>query len=219
MKREPTRQVCRWAAGALLLAVLGSATGPHPVTTPAFASTVHLHYEDAFDDVQATAETETEIKAAFLLRFPDFVNWRSAPRDTLFIGVTGDETLLQMLSRLAEQENQPGLSAPYVIKVTRVTSRAMAGKCQILVLGKGVVPAELPDLLAAYKAGVLTVGVWDTPRSGSIIRLFREGSRVRFDISQTLAKEAGLLISSKLLNLAREQSNRIIPWAVDPARG
>ncbi len=219
MKREPTRLAGRWAVGALLLAVLGSAAGPRPVTAPAFASTVRLHYEDAFDDVQATAETEAEIKAAFLLRFPDFVNWRTAPRDTLFIGVSGDEALLKMLSRLAAQDNQPGLGAPYVVAVIPVNGPSVAGKCQILVLGKAVVPAELPHLLAAYKGGVLTVGVWDAPRSGAIIRLFREGSRVRFDISQTLAKEAGLLISSKLLNLAREQSIRIVPGAIDTPRG
>jgi hypothetical protein len=219
MKREPTRLACRWVAGALLLAVLGSAPGPRPVTTPAFASTVRLHYEDAFDDVQASAETEAEIKAAFLLRFPDFVSWRTTPGDTLRIGVIGDDALLAMLSHLAERENQPGLRAPHIIAITPVPDATAAQNCQILVLGEAVAPDQLPALVAAYKTGVLTVGVWNTNRNGTIIRLFREGSRVRFDISQTLAKEAGILISSKLLNLAREQSSRILPGAIDPARG
>jgi hypothetical protein len=219
MRRVPWRPACRCAAGALLLALLGLVPALLTVTAPAFASTVRLHYEDAFDDVQATAETEAEVKAAFLLRFPDFVNWRTTPGDTLRIGVVGDDALLQMLSRLAAQENQPGLGGAYAIAITRIASASAAKRCHILVLGETVVPDLLPGLMAAYKAGVLTVGVWNTPRSGTIIRLFREGSRVRFDISQTLAKEAGLSISSKLLNLAREQSSRVFPNAVDPARG
>ncbi|MCK4305895.1 MAG: YfiR family protein [Candidatus Eisenbacteria sp.] len=219
MKREWLRQACRCAARALLLALLCLAPELCPAIAPAFASTVHLYYEDAFDDVQATQETETEIKAAFLLRFPDFISWRRSPGDTLHIGVTGDDELLGMLLRLAERESQPGLGAPYVIAVTRVTGPAAAQRCEILVLGDAVVPDFLPPLMEVHKAGILTVGVWDEPRGGAIIRLFRDGNRVRFDISQTLAKEAGLRISSKLLNLARERSSRVVRDIIEPARG
>lgn len=219
MRREPSRHVCRRAAGVLLLTLLWLAPALRLATTPAFASTVRLHYEDAFDDVQATEDNEVEIKAAFLLRFPDFVSWRQSPGDTLHIGVSGDDALLGMLSRLAEQENQSWLGAPHVLAVIPVSDQTAAQRCQILILGDGTALDSLPSLTEVHKAGTLTVGVWDEPRSDAVIRLFREGNRVRFDISQTLAKEAGLLISSKLLNLAREQSNRVAPDTLEAARG
>ena len=219
MRRELSRRPGRRAAGMMLLALLCLAPGLRRASAPAFASTVHLHFEDAFDDVQATKETEAEIKAAFLLRFPDFISWERSLGDTLHIGVTGDDALLTMLTRLVEQENQAGLGGGHVLTVTQVTNLAAAQRCEILVLGNAVVPDSLAPLMEAIKPGTLTVGVWDEPRGGTVIHLFREGNRVRFDISQTLAKEAGLLISSKLLNLARERSSMVVPRMFEPARG
>jgi hypothetical protein len=219
MTPDRWRMACRCAAGTLLLALLCLAPQPRLAAAPAFASTVHLYYEDAFNDVLATEENEVEIKAAFLLRFPDFISWRESPGDTLRIGVTGDDALLGMLLPLAAQENQPGLGAPHVIEVTRVTGADAAQRCEILILGDAVVPDLLPSLMETHKSGTLTVGVWDVPQGDTVIRLFREGNRVRFDISQTLAKEAGLLISSKLLNLAREQSSRAVLDMTNPTRG
>ncbi len=219
MRRERLRQIRRDAAGTLLLALLCLALQPPPAVAPALASTIELHYEEAFNDVQATQETESEIKAAFLLRFPDFISWSTSPGDTLLIGVSGDEKLLEMLSHLVEQENQLGFGAPYVLAVTAVSNPAEAERCEILVLGNGIQSDSLPDLARAHKAGILTVGVWNQPREGTVIHLFREGSRVRFEISQSLAKEAGLMISSKLLNLAREQSSQVSPELSEPRRG
>lgn len=174
---------------------------------PAHASTVKLHYEDTFDDVRATKETAAEVKAAFLLRFPDFIRWEESLGDTLHIGVTGDSILLGMLERLVTQENKPGLGTPQVVAIKQVSDPSAARGCSILVLGESAPADFLQAMSAAPPAGILTVGVWDEPRGGAIIRLFRDGSRVRFDISRTLAKEAGLKISSKLLILARETTS------------
>lgn len=215
MRGAQARQACRRAAILLLLAPLCLAPKPHLAT----ASTIHLQYEDAFDDVMATEETEAVVKSAFLLRFPDFINWRKSPGDTLHIGVAGDGPMLEVLTVLAEQENQAGLGAPHVIAVSQITSPEAALRCEILVIGNGAAPGALPPMLELHEAGTLTVGVWDEPRGGTVIHLFRKGNRVRFDISHSLAKEAGLMISSKLLNLAREQSSRVVPGLFKPARG
>jgi len=208
MRRKASRQVCRRAAGRLPLALLCLAA-LCLVAAPAFASDVRVHYEDAFDDVLATQASEREIKAAFLLRFPDFVSWRSAPGDTLRIGVIGDDALLEILSRLAEQANEFRVGESRLVAVTGVSTAAEAQQCAILVLGEAVTGDPVPALTAAHEAGALTVGIWNEPRSGTVIRLFREGSRVRFDISQALAKEAGLHISSRLLSLA---ANNQVGW-------
>lgn len=167
-----------------------------------FASDVRLHYEDAMEDVPATEASEKEIKAAFLLRFPDFVNWSKTLGDTLHIGVIGDDDLLAKLELLADQENRFQSGSRRFFEVRRVVGPADLAGCELLVLGEAVAAHSLSTVQAAHAAGVLTVGAWNEPRSGTIIRLYRDGSRVRFDISRSLAEEAGLRISSKLLNLA-----------------
>lgn len=219
MSWKPARHSRRYAAETLLLALLCLVLQAPLATVPALASTIQLHYEDAFEDVKASEETSAEIKAAFLLRFPDFIRWQRVPGDTLRIGVTGDNALLSSLVHLVEQERQSGLASPHVIVVGRVSSVAEAQRCQILVLGEAAVPDFVPSFMQVHKAGTLTVGVWDKPRSGAVIRLFREGNRVRFDISQSLAKEAGLSISSKLLNLARAGSSQVVVSTIEPTRG
>jgi hypothetical protein len=211
MRCGPLWRARRRAPGMLLLALsclaIGLLLAFAAVAAAGSNSTVRVQYEDTMDEVHATEATEVEIKAAFLLRFPDFVSWPITPVDTLYIGVSGDDALLEMLALLAEQENQLRLSAPYVVKVLRVTGPDSARRCQILVLGDVAAQDSLQTFIGTHPAGTLTVGVWGEPRDGAIIRLFRDGDRVRFDISQVLAKEAGLRISSKLLNLARPQSD------------
>jgi len=167
---------------------------------PCLASSVRVKYEETLDEVPVTEATEIEIKAAFLLRFPDFVDWPDSP-DTLHIGVIDDDALLDMLTRLAEQENHRA-GATQFLSVFPITELSELRRCEIVVMGDAAPPVP------SDQAGTLTVGVWDEPRDGSIIRLFREGDRVRFDISQALAKQAGLRISSKLLNLSRQQTER-----------
>ncbi len=208
MRRKPSRQLWQRAVGVLLLALLCLAATLRLAPLTAWASTINVHYEDTFDDVMATEETAAEVKAAFLLRFPDFVGWEHPLGDTLRIGVTGDSALASMLVRLADQENQSGLGSPYRLEVTEITEGTSSPRCDILVMGADVDSQRVATLVEAHNSGTLTVGVWNEPRGETIIRLYREGSRVRFAISQTLAKEAGLLISSKLLNLAGDRSSR-----------
>jgi hypothetical protein len=184
---------------------------------PAHASTVRLRYEKTPDPTRADEATETEVKAAFLLKFPDFVNWATPTGDTLIVGVAGDAGLAEALRKLADEQNQAtreglgGAGPARRIVIRRVTSPTETRGCRILVLGDSPSPDLDAVLDAAHRAGVLTVGIWDQPREGAVIRLYREGKRVRFDVDQTLARDAGLRISSKLLNLARDQSCRDVP--------
>ncbi len=215
MKREASRHAPLGAAATLLSGLL-SLTAFQVALPPAFASDVRLHYEDTMEDVPATEASEKQIKAAFLLRFPDFVNWAKPVGDTLHVAVIGDDALLNVLVPLAEQENRTQRRARPYVAVIRVTDPAKVRPCEMLVLGEDMAQRPLPTLKAAHEAGILTVGAWNGPQGGTIIRLYRDGDRVRFDISRTLAKEAGLQISSKLLNLAANSSTDGLPRGVSP---
>jgi len=214
MTRWPLRHAGKGAAPGLPVAWLclavGAAVGG--LLAPVHASTVRVHYDKDRDAMRAAEATEAEIKAAFLLRFPDFVHWQTALGDTLRIGVMGDAELQDALVRLGDEQNRAaGSGTPRQVSVFRVSSPGAARRCHILILGDTSTPEIAAILSAAHQAGALTVGDWNEPRDGTVIRLFRDGRRVRFDISQALAKEAGLRISSKLLNLARGQTSRIAP--------
>jgi hypothetical protein len=186
--------------------------------TPARASTVRIHYEETVADrARAPAGTEAEIKAAFLLKFPDFVSWQPPLGDTLRIGVIGDDAMLDALPRLADQEQRAaGVSRVFI--VFSVTGSADARRCHILVLGDAPGVDLAPILSAAHRAGALSVGDWNKPREGAVIRIFREADHVRFVISQPSAREAGLRISSKLLNLSHDQTGGVYPAGDAPAQ-
>lgn len=217
MRRGPSRHACRRAAERLRRALpclaLGAAFGltlAGPLA-PAQASTVRVRYEETVADrSRAPAGTEAEIKAAFLLKFPDFVSWQPPLGDTLRIGVIGDDALLDALPRLADREQRAEGTGRTVV-ISRVGSSKEAGRCHILVLGDAAGLDLTPILSAAHQAGALTVGDWNESREGAVIRIFREEDHVRFVISQPLAREAGLRISSKLLNLSRDQTRRVSP--------
>jgi hypothetical protein len=194
------------AAGLIVLLCLTSGTAL--VSKYALASTVRVQYEDTMDDVEVTEGTEVATKAAFLLRFPDFVRWPADLGDTLCIGVAGDGALFEVLTQLANQENERRLSAPYDVAVIDVQADDQLPQCEILVFGEQTPPGLTVPLSPEHPAGTLTVGTWVEARGGAIIHLFRDGDRVRFEIDQSLAQSAGLQISSKLLSLARSQAER-----------
>jgi hypothetical protein len=56
-----------------------------------------------------------------------------------------------------------------------------------------------------HEPGVLTICDCDEDddASGAVVRLVREGTRLRFDIDLAVAGASGLSLSSKLLHLAR----------------
>jgi hypothetical protein len=84
-----------------------------------------------------------------------------------------------------------------------VQSAVEATNCQVFFVGalpKEKVPQLLSDLGTAK---VLTVGETDHFIDlGGMINFVKESNKIRFQINETAAKNAGLKISSKLLSLA-----------------
>lgn len=146
--------------------------------------------------------TEDEIKAAFLMRFLQFVEWpreaRPGPEEPLVVVAFGRERF--------EAALDPALHAA-ALGETRVEvrfgndARDLEG-CHVAFLA-GLPPSQAEALLRALRGKpVLTVG--ETPtflEQGGVIRFFAEQHRVRFEIDEHSARAVGLRISSKLLRL------------------
>ncbi len=147
---------------------------------------------------------EYEVKAAFLLNFMQFVEWPAGalpPAGTpLVIGVLGEDPFGLMLEQTIEGETIHG--RPLTIRRARRLTDLK--DCHLVFVCRSEKPnlREIASALRGYP--VLTVSdVEQFCRHGGMIGLVTEGGRIRFEISQEAAEQAGLKISSKLLRLAR----------------
>lgn len=149
------------------------------------------------------ADQESRLKAAFVYQFSQFVDWPDAAWVNLKemeLCVYGAEALQRELERLVKGESLRG--RPYVVRALGPTDAVAS--CQVLVVtahSKGDVAEILRDTVGRP---ILTIGDIDPFLDvGGIIRLTLADRRVRFDVSASEARRAGLRISPQLLNLAR----------------
>jgi len=149
---------------------------------------------------------EYQVKAAFLLNFVKFVEWPrtafTASDAPISICILGDDSVANALSQMVAGEVVTGRK----LAVEKVKRAALPKTCQALFINKS--EKDVPGSLAAFKTGVLTVGEEESfLREGGMIAFVIENRRVRFDINQGAAQNAGLKLSSKLLSVARSVAN------------
>lgn len=155
----------------------------------------------ARQDFQAN---EYEIKAAYLLNFPNFVEWPGSGNanasSPIRVCLLGSDPLGTSLARMMADRLPQGKS----LLLQRLARTEPVADCQILYIS----PSEgkyIPQILdALHGASVLTVGENDQfAAQGGMIQLVIEEDRIRFKINPTAASQAGIHISSKLLALAQ----------------
>jgi hypothetical protein len=144
---------------------------------------------------------ESRLKAAFVSKFPQFVEWPAAAtdgRETIDICVASPDPFGTDLQELLTGEvlNGRGLNLRHVNAAPDVDG------CHMLFLParKG---GRHPLLTVASGRAILTVS--DDPGfldDGGIVALRVVDGRVRFEIDDAAARRVGLRISSQLLRLA-----------------
>lgn len=154
--------------------------------------------------LQAAAQTvpEYDLKAAFVYNFALFTDW---PSDTAFEGgtlnicINPGSALRQSLNGLGEK----------AVKGRRVSVRHVAAldslrSCHVIVVDSSDRERWVQIKKGLGGASVLTVADdEEIGRDGSIIALAVDNNRIVFDIDTRAAKQARLVLSSKLLRLAR----------------
>ncbi|MCV2358786.1 MULTISPECIES: YfiR family protein [Roseateles] len=150
---------------------------------------------------RAQAVPEYAMKASYLYNFMIFAEWPNldpqTPQEGLTLCVLGQDSFGEALSSL-EGKNVNGRR----LSVSRMNGLAGIKKCQLLF----VTEQEAPNMQAILKhladAPVLTVA--DTPvAAGAAILLSLDGKRLVFDVNIQRAKKVGIVLSSKVLQLAR----------------
>ena len=154
---------------------------------------------------QAHAQvSEYQLKALFLVRFPEFVIWPgkafSGPGAPIVIGVFGDDPFEGALDQAAKGKMVSGRK----IAVRRVSRMEDLKNCHIAFIANSE-RARLAEIVAGL-GGSNTLVVGDTElvaRQGGAIGFKMVGTGVRFEINNGAALRAGLELSSRLLKLAR----------------
>ncbi|MFL6672770.1 MAG: YfiR family protein [Massilia sp.] len=149
----------------------------------------------------AAAGPERAVKAAFLLKFPSYVEFAGggpAAGEPLVIGVVGAVDIGAELAQLAARG---GAARPVVVRTLRAGD-ALAG-VHVLFVGDAEADHAARLLRAAARQGALSVSESDGAlREGSVLNFRLVDGRVRFEVSLEAAERANIKLSSRLLSVA-----------------
>lgn len=147
------------------------------------------------------AQTEDGIKAAFVYNFAKFTEWPagafadgSAP---IIVGFVGAASLADIFEKNVVGKNANGRD--FVIK--KLSDAAGVEKCQIVYVTSS---SQVGAVVAALKSKpVLIVGEGEEILStGGSIRLFKDGTKIAFDLNLTAIAAVGLKVDPKLQKTA-----------------
>lgn len=151
------------------------------------------------------ARTEYEVKAAFLLKLPNFVNWPtnafSSVDAPLVVGILGKDPFGKVIDELARAARLRG--RPVMVCRLRTVKEAIDKNCHVLFVASSEKDAVEEIVAGIGDRPILTAG--DAPgltTHGIMINFVVTNKTVKFEINEKRAREAGLRISSQLLDLA-----------------
>jgi hypothetical protein len=155
------------------------------------------------------ASREREVKAAFLPKFVQFVDWPASAfhksEDPIVIAIVDEPSGRDPLDGTLEQLTSGKTVGSHPLKVRHIAHDAQdVGDCHVL-----FIPASQDNRLEALlksveKRPVLTVGESDAfPWAGGMFRFYLDDNKVHFEVNPDAVKAANLQVSAKLLALAR----------------
>jgi len=147
---------------------------------------------------------EYQVKAAFLHKFVKFVEWpqKALPdtADTITIGTVGSGDIDDALMTLVQGKR----AKERTIDIKRFREPRDISFCHVLFIGRSQEHRTRQILDMLKDTNTLTVGeTQNFMRRGGIINFIIVENRVRFEINLIAAERAGITISAKLLQLAK----------------
>lgn len=150
------------------------------------------------------AESEYDVKAAFLYNFMKFVDWPPSsfqdPASPVTLCIMGRDPFS---SSLEEQLAKKTIKERRVV-VQHVDSIQQAQSCQVLFVSSSEAARSQELLRSLHAKPVLTVGeTAGFTDQGGVIELSLDHDKVRFDVNAQAADAAGLKVSAKLMSVAK----------------
>jgi hypothetical protein len=152
-----------------------------------------------------SAALEYEVKAAFLFRFAQFVEW---PADTFkqagepFTYCTiGEDPFRGALERTLNGKTV----GQRAVRVEHLNGSGKLGGCQVLFIGEPGDKRQISEMLAnTGSLPILTVGEANQfVEKGGAIGFCTDDNKIRFEVNLDTAEKARLKISAKLLAVAK----------------
>jgi hypothetical protein len=152
----------------------------------------------------AAAQSEDQVKAAFLFNFVRYVEWpdevfdqsESKVKICMFEAEAFGSVVSQIVSGKSVGDRK--------LEVESIENLEEVEGCHLLYLGSqtGEKHLELTSMLASAPIFTVSDSAGFAERGG-MANFFRADNKMRFEMNPTAAKEARLKISSRLLRLAR----------------
>lgn len=152
----------------------------------------------------AAAQSQDQIKAAFLFNFARYVEWPasafSSADSAVRICLIGSKTFSEVVSSTVSGKSVGDRS----VVVDTPAGLESASGCHILYVGEDMDTAASDVAASVDGANVFTVSDRrGFAANGGIANFIRADNKIRFEINPGAAKSAGLKISSRLLRLAK----------------
>jgi hypothetical protein len=147
----------------------------------------------------ATAGSEERVKAAYLYRLLNYVDFPPRPAAPYVVGVLEDEIVADELAQLVAGKQVNGRD----VRVRKIAAGAPPGGVDVLFISRSERARQPYILKQLGSSPILTVTeTAEALEQGSIMNFRIVDGRVRFEISLPAAEQAGLKLSSRLLALA-----------------
>jgi hypothetical protein len=155
------------------------------------------------DRCAAQQATEYDIKAVYLYNFLLFITWPPAEAEKLVIGIVGDDPFGKAFREVEDTAVKGTAKRLKTKRFGRYREGEALGGCNILFIS-GSEKENFEKITAAVKnRPVLTAA--DSPgflARGGMINLVVINDKVRWEINRTRIEEAGLKLTSQLLQSA-----------------
>ena len=147
---------------------------------------------------QEKSTREYEIKAAFLYNFVRLTEWPTPSRASGTICVLGQDPFgPSMGSLIGRQVGRQTIGIRYLVDPREVNA------CGVLFISASEQDGLAGILDALAGLGVLTVGETEGfARRGGMIEMKVSGNKIRLELNVTAIRDAGLAVSSQLLNVS-----------------
>jgi len=153
---------------------------------------------------QETPQKELLVKAAFLVKFPLFVEWPGPgidPQESLVVGFLGNDPLCRIL--MQERAMFSFNSRP--VEFRPLTDLKQVSGCHVVYVA-GTARHRLSEMiteLARQEARALTVGDFEEfTQEGGMINFVKRDGKVRFEVNLEAVQSSGLKLSPKLLQVS-----------------
>jgi hypothetical protein len=152
------------------------------------------------------AALERRIKAAFVAKFPGYIEWPAGA----FTGSDSPILILVAGAEALESELELAVAGRVVgersLKIQRTAAAGSPPDCHVLVIGRGLERGRTGELLAWSRGKpILTVTENDRGQHpASVINFIEVDRRIRFDISRDAAERNGLRLGGQLLGVAHQ---------------